>query len=115
MLPPRAFSSRYVLGLLNSRLIDFYFRLIAQTSGMGVTRRTNLYVERFPLPGVSPERQKAVERLVDGILAAKAVDAEADTSSLESKIDQLVYQPYGLTPEEIAIVGGTTARTSDGT
>ena len=106
MLPPRAFSPRYVLGLLNSRLIDFYFRLIAQTSGMGVTRWINLYVEEFPLPGVSPERQKAVEGLVDGVLAAKAADAEADTSALEREIDQLVYQLYGLTPEEIAIVEG---------
>jgi hypothetical protein len=30
----------------------------------------------------------------------------ADTSVLERKIDELVYQLYGLTDEEIAIVEG---------
>ena len=29
---------------------------------------------------------------------------EADTAALEAEIDQLVYERYGLTEEEIAIV-----------
>ena len=37
-------------------------------------------------------------------LAAKQRDAEADTSAWEREIDHLVYQLYGLTPEEIAVV-----------
>ncbi|HLG30544.1 MAG TPA: hypothetical protein VI387_10070, partial [Candidatus Brocadiales bacterium] len=31
---------------------------------------------------------------------------DADTSALERQIDQMVYELYGLTPEEIAIVEG---------
>ncbi len=31
---------------------------------------------------------------------------QADTSKLEAEIDQLVYQLYGLTEEEIKIVEG---------
>lgn len=31
---------------------------------------------------------------------------QADTSKLEGKIDQLVYELYGLTEEEIKIVEG---------
>jgi len=31
-----------------------------------------------------------------------------DTTALEREIDQRVYQLYGLTPEEIAVVKGTT-------
>ena len=38
------------------------------------------------------------------ILAAKARDPEADTTSLESEIDALVYALYDLTPDEIATV-----------
>jgi len=30
----------------------------------------------------------------------------ADTSALERQIDEMVYELYGLTPEEIAIVEG---------
>ncbi|HOC01020.1 MAG TPA: hypothetical protein PKM43_19995, partial [Verrucomicrobiota bacterium] len=55
-------------------------------------------------PTATPAQQKAVERLVDRILAAKARDAAADVSRLEREIDQLVYALYGLTPEEIQIV-----------
>ena len=43
-------------------------------------------------------------RLFDGF----AADPSADTSALEREIDQQVYQLYGLTPEEIAIVEGAT-------
>ncbi len=38
------------------------------------------------------------------VLDAKKQNQNADTSALESEIDQLIYQLYDLTPEEIAIV-----------
>ena len=45
-----------------------------------------------------------LKKLVDQILIQKSNDASADTTSLESEIDQLVYALYGLTEEEIGIV-----------
>jgi hypothetical protein len=45
---------------------------------------------------------------VERILAAKWHDPKADTTALEREIDQLVYQLYELTPEEIAIVEEAT-------
>jgi hypothetical protein len=58
----------------------------------------------LPVPAVTSEQQKPVERLVERILAAKQHDPEADTSALERGIDKLVYALYGLTAAEIAIV-----------
>ena len=106
MLPPAEYAPNFLLGVLNSRVIDFYFRLIAQTSGMGVPRWFNVYVEKFPVPTLALEKQKSLGRLVDRILAAKQRDADADTSAWDREIDQLVYALYGLTPEEIKIVEG---------
>jgi hypothetical protein len=63
-----------------------------------------MYVSMLPIPNVSPEQQKPVERLVERILAAKQRDAGADVSALEREIDELVYALYGLTPEEIQLV-----------
>jgi hypothetical protein len=40
------------------------------------------------------------------ILIAKKSDPKPDTTPLEKEIDQLVYQLYGLTEEEIKIVEG---------
>ena len=70
-------------------------------------RQTTLAeLRELPIPAASPEKQKALERLVDRILAAKQRDAETDVSELEREIDQLVYGLYGLTKEEIQIVEG---------
>lgn len=47
-----------------------------------------------------------IESLVEQILKRKQADPGVNVSELEQKIDQLVYQLYGLTAEEIAIVEG---------
>jgi type II restriction/modification system DNA methylase subunit YeeA len=46
----------------------------------------------------------AVERLIQQILDRKKADNSADTADLENQIDQLVYQLYELTEEEIKII-----------
>jgi hypothetical protein len=70
------------------------------------------YMRQIPIPAASPEKQKAVEHLVDRILAAKQSDADADVSTFEREIDRLVYALYGLTPEEIKIVESAAATAS---
>ena len=40
------------------------------------------------------------------MLHEKRINLQADTSKEESAIDELVYELYGLTPEEINIVEG---------
>ena len=52
----------------------------------------------------------ALVGLVERILAAKRAAPSADTSALESEIDQRVYRLYALTPEEIQIVEEGAAR-----
>ena len=44
--------------------------------------------------------------MVDEILEAKAADPDADTSEIEEEIDWLVYDLYGLTNAEVAVVEG---------
>lgn len=59
------------------------------------------YLKQVMIPA---NTNKEIIRLVKEVLMAKKTNA--DTSSLEREIDQLVYQLYGLTDEEIAIVEG---------
>ena len=40
------------------------------------------------------------------IFKTKTIDPNADTSQQEAKIDRLVYELYGLSESEIAIVEG---------
>jgi hypothetical protein len=50
------------------------------------------------------EIERKLEVLIDQILLVKKENPDADTSKLETEIDQLVYKLYGLNEEEIAIV-----------
>ena len=68
-------------------------------------RFKSIYVEQIPIPIC--DSPKALEYLVQSILDAKQADAGADVSELERQIDQMVYELYGLTPEEIAVVEGS--------
>ena len=52
------------------------------------------------------KNQQPIIRLVDRVLTIKNQAPSADTSALESEIDRLVYQLYGLTDEEIRIIEG---------
>ena len=55
-------------------------------------------------PVIEKDIEQKIETLVTTILAQKAADPKADTSELEKEIDVLVYELYGLTEEEIALI-----------
>ena len=61
-----------------------------------------VFIERLPIK-ISPQKSLFIE-LATKILAAKKSNPNADTTTLETEIDQLVYQLYNLTEEEIKIV-----------
>jgi adenine-specific DNA-methyltransferase len=113
LLPPPNISEKYLLGILNSRLMRFYLSLMAQTSGMGVTRWINEYVKRFPIPA---RDSQLVENIVDTVNRILVIttkhdylskkDKQMQVKEYEHQIDQLVYELYGLTEEEIGVVEG---------
>jgi adenine-specific DNA-methyltransferase len=45
-----------------------------------------------------------IVKIVEEIIAAKQSNFSSETLSLENEIDQVVYQLYGLTNEEIEMV-----------
>ena len=96
--------SHYLLAILNSRLLDWYFRLIGVERDGGYFEYKPMFIERLPVPQITAVEQFPFNRLVGLILSAKEADPAADTSELEREIDRLVYDLYGLTDEEIAVV-----------
>ena len=97
---------KYLCAVLNSTMATWFIQNTALTSGMGVARWKTFTVERIPIPKLSAAKQRPFVRLVDRILEGKAADPDADTSELEEQIDWLVYNLYGLTEGERAVVGG---------
>ncbi len=109
-------SYKCLLAVLNSELCWWFLTNTGTVLANGYFRFKPDYIKPFPVPSkFPPEMSSRIEALVDRILAAKKADPSADTSALEAEIDQMVYELYGLTPEEIAIVEGSGQKSSAST
>jgi len=98
-------SLKFLLAILNSKLISFYIK--QNYSALGIDGGINFnkpMVEDIPLPNVSKSKIKTIIKLVDKIILIKAENPETDKSELENRIDELVYELYKLTSKEIKIV-----------
>lgn len=171
LIPPKEFNSKFLLSILNSKVIKFYLKQIANTSGVGTTRWINNYVKDFPIPLINfTEQNKFIIKSEDMILytnslyeqsqkfqrtiqrkfnledlpkklqdwylltyaefikelakkkvklslseeaewedyfeteSKKAQDLKAQIDNTDKEIDQMVYELYGLSEEEIGIV-----------
>ena len=98
--------NHYLLAALNSKLLDWYFRLIGVERDGGYYEYKPMFIERLPIPQIATTKQRPFIRLVDRILQAKTADPAADTTAEEAEIDRLVYALYGLTEAEVAAVEG---------
>ncbi|GHP89076.1 type II restriction endonuclease [Helicobacter pylori] len=99
----------YLLGMLHSKLITFAFKTFYAGGGLGESgyRYKKAFIERIPIPQITPENQKLAHKITDcaeRILKSKEKDPKANTQELEKEIDALVYQLYNLTDEEIKII-----------
>ena len=94
----------WLTGLLNSKFADNWFYKNAKHRGVGVDVGVDK-LRDFPIPPKENFIFHEMTELVKSIMHSK--DCGNDTSALESEIDHLVYQLYGLTDEEIKIIEGS--------
>jgi len=98
---------KYIMAVLNSSTILFYAKRVVHQYGFTGFRLSNQYVEIMPIPIVTSQNGVVVaqiEDLVDTIISIKKRDSLKDTSRYEREIDQLVYQLYDLTDDEITLI-----------
>ena len=96
-------NQKFLTGLLNSKLIEFWLKQKGKMQG------NNYQIDKEPildLPLLKPNNsnQEQIANIVSKIIEVKGQSSTADTTVLEAQIDQLVYQLYGLTEEEIKII-----------
>lgn len=98
---------RNILGILNSQLINFYYKKVfAQTHiGGGYFAINGEQLKNLPIHK-NVFIQSQITAIVEKIIDKKKENPEADTTAEEKEIDRLVYELYGLTEEEIKIVEG---------
>ena len=97
---------RFILGLLNSKLLRYYFGFIGVMTAGGAYTLKALTIEALPIAIGTKQQQKEIALKVENILNAKATNKQTDVSSSEHEIDCLVYNLYGLSENEIKIVEG---------
>ncbi|MBI5000851.1 MAG: N-6 DNA methylase [Euryarchaeota archaeon] len=120
-------SYEYVLGLLNSKLLDMYLKRISSSFRGGYYAYNRQYIEQLPIRAINfsdpadKARHDKMVALVNRMLklhkdrqAEKLPDkierVERQIQATDKEIDALVYELYGLTEEEVEIVEGSMVK-----
>ncbi|RQR43018.1 hypothetical protein DIE21_36180 [Burkholderia sp. Bp9140] len=117
----------YVLGLLNSTLLRWYFPFISAPFRGGFRSANRQFLEKLPIVWAHA-KQKSVRTQIDKVallarkrfaLATELSEAlsdrdraffEAKVSAADRQIDDAVFKLYGLTEEEIQLVESSVAK-----
>jgi len=90
---------KYLLSILNSKLINWWFN-----DKFKMPTISGYELKQIPIKNISSEKQQLFVILADQIITLKKQNQ--DTSELEAQIDQMVYELYGLSEDEVAVVEG---------
>jgi len=116
-------SYKYVLGLLNSKLLNKFLKSVSSPFSQGYYAFNKQYIEQLPIRTINFDEtgEKAahdkmvslVEQMLEMKKHLQAARTDKDKTfyqgrcnALDRQIDKLVYDLYALTPDEINIVEG---------
>jgi len=103
ILKDKSVSLKYILALLNSKLIGWYHHNTSPKAKKGLFPKVLVSdINNIPIHKCNSEIEKSVVEIVDKIIEFKTNGKE--TIELESDIDNIVYKIYGLSEEEIKII-----------
>ena len=100
----RAHNNIYLISVLNSSLINWYYSNISSQLGDKAVRHFSVFIEQIPIIMINEDQQKPFIKLVEEILAVKKQNPQANTKKLEDQIDFMVYKLYDLTYDEVRII-----------
>ncbi len=91
----------YLLAIVNSPLCRWWISLQAAVRSGGFLEYKPMYVETVP---VMPANDKQKAHIIERVQTILANPDSPDVPRLEGEINKLVYDLYGLTPDEVEIV-----------
>lgn len=105
------FDIKYVLALLNSRLLNWYYVENFTNRSELTVNISKTYLDQLPIKIATSDEQKVIINIVDSILTltevkeySENITKQAKVRDYEKQIDQMVYKLYGLTRDEIKII-----------
>ena len=96
------FNIKYILGVLNSKVINYLFLKYFLNKDIYAYQ-----LEKLPIPAITSsnlELASQIKAKVEAVLLSKQSNSQDSTTETEKEIDRLVYGLYGLTEEEIGII-----------
>lgn len=116
--PNTGLQYQYLLGILNSRFIGWYYKKKFQISSEDTFPQIMIRdILQFPIPDTDKAHHDKIVSLVEQMLSLNKQLAMAKTdhektslqrqiNAVDRQIDQVVYELYGLSKEEVNIVEG---------
>ncbi len=105
ILPSKEYNLYALLAILNSKLINWFFRCFSTNSNVN-----GYEVNNFPIVKLKEAEIKVLECLVRMINQTQDID---DRNKLSQRIDKIVYRLYELTYEEVLIIDPDTSITRE--
>ena len=107
-------SIKYLLALLNSKVLSFRYQSIGKQTGNGQYEYFENGISKLPIPEISLSDQIPFINLTDSIMRCKKVHAnskgndknklEEQITNLKKELDRLIYNLYGLSQEDILLI-----------
>jgi len=106
---------KYVLGLFNSKLLNYYYSKSVSEEGRAFAQVKTINIKQLPYFEANTQQQNEIIKHVDQLLQLNK-DLQAETlpnrieqlknriEYAEDKINQIVYELYGLTQSEIKLI-----------
>ncbi|MGP1611495.1 MAG: TaqI-like C-terminal specificity domain-containing protein [Catonella sp.] len=91
--------TKYVMGILNSRVVQFYFRKMFDS-----VKVLRSHIEKIPIPVVGVEEQNKIIEIVDKILRLGIKVDTFRTIKLYNELDLRVAKLYNITDKEYDII-----------
>lgn len=106
--PGFEYSKKFIVGWLNSKAIDFYYKKRFTTKKEDAFPEIQTYLyEQLPLPPYKSHAVEKVENIVDQLLS----NPQSDT--LLKEIDKIVYSMYNLKFDEVLTIDPDTTITRE--
>ena len=94
-----AFQMEYILGILNSRLIEYLYNQLFM--GWQITIPA---IESLPVARISYKQQCDIARLVTNMIKQKKSDKYFDVKDEENQLNSFIYEAFGLNSNEIRTI-----------
>ena len=108
ILPSEGISLKCLLGFMNSKIANYFFRCFSTNSNVN-----GYEIEAIPICDIPDSVSVKIEKSVADAMSKKKENRSLDISSEENAIDLLVYHLYDLTYDEVLIVDPETPITRE--